>query len=140
MAGYKLKTNELGQRIKKDGTLAKPPGRVPDPSKKKVKKFNRTGPRPQVWLTGPDEYTHSLYTPWQRAYSQAAFRGEDWDITFEQFLKLWEGNWHKRGRGHDDLCMSRIDHEKAWTKKNVHLITRYDHLVALAKQRKEKKQ
>ena len=140
MAGNKLQRNAQGQRIKKDGTLAKPSGRKPDPNKVVSPGHGkgRNGLRPHVWLIGPDHEKHKLYLPWLRAKAQANFRGEDWDLTFEQFFKIWDGSWEKRGRKNDSLCMTRIDMEGAWTKKNVHLVTRYEHLLALAAQRKAK--
>jgi hypothetical protein len=84
--------------------------------------------RPHVWLSGPDEYRHSMYHPWMLAKAQAKFRGEGFELTFEQFFELWNGRWHERGRGIDDLCITRINPDKAWKKSNVHVITRREHL------------
>lgn len=85
------------------------------------------GPRPWQWITGPDEYKHSMYTPWQRMKAQANFRGEEFTLKFEDFYNLWKDHWPQRGRGIDDLCMSRNDHSGPWSKKNTIIITRKEH-------------
>jgi hypothetical protein len=85
--------------------------------------------RPHVWLSGPDEYRHSMYHPWMLAKAQAKFRGEKYELTFDQFFELWDGKWEYRGRGIDDFCISRIDPSKAWKISNVHIITRREHLT-----------
>jgi hypothetical protein len=115
--------------IRKNGMPAKKPGRKPDPNKppKRPSTFVKDVPRPHVWLCGPDEYKHSMYTPWQRSSAQARYRGEEFEMTFEQFYKLWKDHWPQRGRGIDDLCMSRKDHGGPWSKKNTHIITRKQH-------------
>lgn len=83
--------------------------------------------RPHVWITGTDPKKHAMYHPWQMAKAQANFRLEEWDLDFEEYYKLWEPHWENRGRGTQDMCMTRIDVEKAWSKKNVHVITRMEH-------------
>ena len=83
--------------------------------------------RPHTWLTGPDEYKHQMYSPWQCMSAQARFRGEPWDLSFEDFYDIWQGHWDDRGRSSDDLCMTRADYELAWSKDNIILITRAEH-------------
>lgn len=118
------------QPIKKDGTPAKKPGVKPNPNKpKREPKFFKGVPRPHVWICGPDEYKHQMYTPWMMARAQANFRGEVWDLTFEEFFKLWDGHWEQRGREVTDLCMSRKDWKKPWDKKNCVIITRQEHFI-----------
>ena len=114
---------------KKDGTLKKKPGPKPDPAKaKKPSTFVRDVPRPQVWITGPDEFKHSMYHPWQMSKAQAKFREEDWELTFEQYYDLWKDYWHQRGRQADDYCMTRDDVSGAWSVDNIRIITRRKHL------------
>jgi hypothetical protein len=39
--------------------------------------------------------------------SQARKRGVDWQLSFEQWFAWWGDDYARRGRGSDDLCMSR---------------------------------
>ena len=92
---------------------------------KRTKGGNARGvERPHVWKCGPDPYKHSMYIPFQRVKAQAKYRQEEFELDFEDFYQLWNGYWEQRGRGGDDLVMTRIDWEKAWTKDNITLITR----------------
>jgi hypothetical protein len=86
------------------------------------------GPRPHTWLVGPDPQRHYLHQPWHKARSQAHYRGEIWDLTFEQWEKIWDGRFHLRGRGVDDLCMTMKDPELGWTETNAVIITRREQL------------
>lgn len=88
-----------------------------------------TGPRPHIWLSGPDPERHEQYTQWLRQRAQASFRQEPWALTFEEFVDIWSGSWHLRGRYSEDLCMTREDPDGAWTAQNVRLITRHDHAL-----------
>lgn len=74
-----------------------------------------------------------------RMRAQAKFRGEGWDLTWEQYQTIWEGKWHLKGRGTDDLCLTRLDWEGAWTLDNVSLTFRIDHLRKQSKVRPSRK-
>lgn len=87
----------------------------------------RPGPRPFMWKTGPDPRTHEQYTAWLKARAQAQFRGEAWDLTFEQYQELWGDLWEERGRTRDSLCLSRADYEKGWSLANCQVVTRREH-------------
>lgn len=130
-------------KIRKDGTPAKKPGRKPNPNKyvSPGQGKGRRGPRPHTWLIGADagEYKHDMYLPWLRAKAQAKFRGEGWTLTFEEYFDLWNGNWEHRGRGAEDLCMSRKDPDDAWSKDNSFIISRIEHLASQNKARRGKK-
>lgn len=95
--------------------------------KKTVTTMGKCGPQPHLWLVGPDTQRHDQFIAWQRAYSQAQFRGEPWFMTFEDFCTAWEGHWQDRGRGSDQLCLTRQDLEGPWSLDNVYLITRAEH-------------
>lgn len=88
----------------------------------------RSGPRPHVWVCGPDEYKHSMYMPFLRSKAQANYRGEPWELSFDQFYELWKDEWPNRGRKPDDICMTRNDPDSAWDTSNTILITRSEHL------------
>jgi len=82
------------------------------------------GQQPHIWLSGPDPIAHEQHIAWHRARAQAHFRNEQWDITYKQYQKIWGDQWHRRGRGVDDLLMMRKNHLKPWTTRNVTLATR----------------
>jgi hypothetical protein len=117
------------QKIRNNGQPAKPAGKKPNPNPKPKKKgvFVAGVLRPQVWLCGPDEYKHSMYHPWQMARAQANYRGEDWDLSFEEYYELWKDEWPNRGRRPQDMCMTRQDAEGAWDSTNAYIITREEH-------------
>jgi hypothetical protein len=84
--------------------------------------------RPHVWKIGPDANRHKMYIPFLKARAQANYRNEGWDLTFEKWFELWDGQWERRGRGIDDLCITRIDPEKPWSDTNAQVVARIDHL------------
>ena len=85
------------------------------------------GPRPAVWLSGPDDQRHRQWIAFGRARCQARFRGEDWSLTFQDWEELWQGCWHLRGRHSQDLCLCRQDYSQGWHRSNVDLITHLEH-------------
>ena len=78
----------------------------------------------------PDKFDRTRNRCWHRMRAQALFRSEPWDIDFPTFCEFWpnEATWARRGRGSDDLCMTRIDPRASWSAANCVLITRSDHL------------
>ena len=84
--------------------------------------------RPGVWLCGPDEYKHSMYQPWLLSRAHANFRGETFLLSFEEYYSMWHDHWPQRGRGADDLCMTREDPEGPWSVTNTIICARKDHL------------
>jgi len=91
-----------------------------------MKKDGRSnGPcRPDQWISGPDPDVHEKYRAWVQQRNQAQWRGETWTITFDEFQQIWSGRWHLRGRGTDDLAMTRTDWTGPWTAATVALRTR----------------
>lgn len=124
------------------------PGPKPNPESKRQKHFARReeyriklglehvtqlpkgkrGLRPQIWITGPDPRTHKQYHCWQLQKVQATYRSEEYDLTFEEYKELWDPHWEQRGRTRGTVCMTRIDWEGAWTKTNVEIVPREEHL------------
>lgn len=94
-----------------------------------TKKREPYGPRPHTWISGPDEYKHMMYTPWMRARAQANFRNEPWHLSFEEYYTIWAPHWANRGRHVTNVCMTRTDYEGAWTRDNIEIITRREHLI-----------
>lgn len=85
------------------------------------------GPRPRVWKSGPDPIRHEQYIAWARARAQANYRNERWELTFEDWVELWAGRWHQRGRIKDTVCLSRRSYDQAWSRENCEIITRREH-------------
>lgn len=98
-------------------------------------RVSRPGPRPHTWLVGPDPQRHEQYTAWHLNRAQARFRNEPWALTFEQYEQLWQGLWHRRGRGTNDLLMMRFDWHGAWDEHNAIIADRgyYTWQLALIK-------
>ena len=85
------------------------------------------GTRPFTWKVGPDVRTHDQYVAWLRARCQARFRGEGWELEFEDYQRLWGDDWERRGRTRDTLCLSRDDYDQPWSVDNCTLRTRREH-------------
>ena len=85
----------------------------------------------------PDAFDRARNKQWHRQKAQANFRNEPWELTFEDFKKIWtETTWPRRGRAPDCLCMTRYpDLEGAWSIDNVVLIDRTNHVTAKNKRK-----
>lgn len=114
--------SKLQQRLREDGGLCErhPCGR------KLGKQF------PEQWIVGPDPWLHDQYYAWHKHRSQARFRGEDYEFTWEDWQYFWfkDDLWQQRGRERHSLILTRIDEEKAWSRDNCQIITRLEHLRA----------
>lgn len=95
-----------------------------------MKRGSRPGIRPHTWISGPDQHRHQLYVDCQRSRAQAKFRNEVWEITEQEYIDLWtrDGAYLSKGRGSDDLTMTRLDKDKPWSIDNVVILTRAEHL------------
>ena len=51
--------------------------------------------------------------------ANAAKRGIEWKFTFEEWLAFWGDDLHKRGRGHDRLCMMRFSDSGPYSPENT---------------------
>lgn len=81
--------------------------------------------------TNPIE--NHLRISYNRSKAQAQYLGQEWDLEWEDYLWIWLENeaWRYKGRGSESLCLGRIDSAKPWTKKNVQLSGRREHLQRL---------
>ena len=84
----------------------------------------RSGPRPLQWSTGPDPQRHACFIAWGRSRAQAHFRGEPWQLLFEEWEAAWGDQWLRRGRHRDNLLLVRPDPELPWSSDNVELVDR----------------
>lgn len=76
---------------------------------------------------------------WSRMKAQAKFRNEPWDLSWDDYLAIWEGRWHLRGVIKDSLCLTRRDWSKGWTRDNVEITTRNEHWSRQGRERPSKK-
>jgi hypothetical protein len=88
---------------------------------------------PEMWKSGRCPIRHQLYTQCQRARAQARFRNQQWEITEEQYIQLWQQNdrYKQRGRGRHSLCMTRRDKRLPWRVDNVEFMTRQAHFSSI---------
>jgi hypothetical protein len=85
--------------------------------------------KPEEWCTGPDPVRHEKYYAWKKHQSQAAYRGEEYYLTWEDWEALWPDEvWAQRGKSADSVCLARIDFTDAWRLDNVEIIPRIQQL------------
>lgn len=98
----------------------------------------RSGPRPHVWKV-QGEIPHKQYLAWLQMKAQASYRKEIFELTFEEFQRLWATKWDMKGRGVDDYCLTRKDPLGPWHIDNAHCIPRRQHLVNSGRYKQEKR-
>jgi hypothetical protein len=76
----------------------------------------------------PTPLDRAKHRAWLVLCCQARFRGEECTITEQEFFELWAPHWSQRGRGSNDITMTRRDSDLPWTSDNVEFITRKEHL------------
>lgn len=87
----------------------------------------RKGPAPWTWKTGPDPVRHEQYVAWHRARAQCRFRGEPWNLTFDEWVEFWGADWSRRGRGPGQVRMTRRDWNQPWQKDNMVKMEQIEH-------------
>ena len=98
-----------------------------------------TGPRPHTWIAGTDPVRHDQYNAWLKARSQAWFRKEIWEITFEQWVKLWGVLWPMRGRHRHCVMLMKQRWQEPWSMTNAHLVNRDQFHQAQARIKQQRK-
>jgi len=88
------------------------------------KHFN---PKPERWISGPDPERHKRYLQWLQQKNQAQFRGEEWNLDFDDWLQVWGDEIVNRGRKKGQLSMMRRDYNLPWTADNVLIVGRKEH-------------
>jgi hypothetical protein len=83
---------------------------------------------PHTWVSGPDPVRHEQHRVWTQQRNQALWRKEEWNLDFETWIIMWGELWYNRGRGREDYCMTRLDHDLPWDKDNAVVVTRKQHL------------
>jgi len=76
--------------------------------------------RPTRWKSGPDPVDHAKYNAWLKHRSQAWYRKESYELTFDDWKTLWANptHWHNRGRNIDSYILNRLDVNKSWSLAN----------------------
>lgn len=85
----------------------------------------------------PDPSDHEKFLVWHKARQQAMYRGEQWQLTPEEFIAVWGQQWQFRGRGRTDLCMTRRDNRYPWNLDNCEIITRLTQFRRVGLQRRQ---
>lgn len=69
-------------------------------------------------------YAVSPRGKWTAHKSQAKSRGIGFDLTFDQWWKIWQdsGKWEQRGKAVGQFCMSRNHDTGAYTLGNVEIV------------------
>jgi hypothetical protein len=76
-----------------------------------------------------DPFERERYYAFTKHRAQANFRGEPYELTHEDWCELWPyDKFVCRGRGGQDLCLSRQCHAQSWNINNVKVCTRREHL------------
>jgi hypothetical protein len=95
----------------------------------------------------PRQYEHSPHLHRLRrafivARCQANYRNEGWELTWDDWQYLWltKDRYLRKGRGADDLGLSRLDYSSSWCMDNVQIETRKDHLSRIVSQKSLKRQ
>lgn len=86
-----------------------------------------TRPKGPPWISGPDPQHHKMYVAFGYQRVTARLRGDQWNLTWEQWRDIWLPHWHQRGKTAHDLCLCRRDIEGAWEVNNIELLTRKEH-------------
>lgn len=94
---------------------------------------HRSGPRPELWKHGRDPQVRAQNLAFLRMRAQARFRGEAFELTFEDFQQLWQGHWHQRGRDRESTQLIRRDVRQPWNLANCELTNRGEFLDRLLK-------
>ncbi len=86
-------------------------------------------PKKTKTRTYQDPLKHKQFTAWMRMKSQAIFRKEGWDLSFDEFLTLWTPYWSRRGRASTAYCLTRTDITLPWSITNTTAMIRRDQLI-----------
>mgnify|MGYP003645668990 CR=1 FL=1 len=64
------------------------------------------------------------------ARCQAKMRGQVWNLTWDDFYRLWseDDRWMNRGRAKENYCMCRTDMDGDWEISNIEMTTRSEML------------
>lgn len=79
-----------------------------------------------------------IYYAYLRLKSQANYRKEPFYMTPEEFISLWDGKIHLKGRGKGQLRMTRRDRALPWMPDNIIIGTQAEIDIFYNSRRKNK--
>jgi hypothetical protein len=80
-------------------------------------------PDPALWADDDVVMQRDIYYAWLKHRSQARYRGEEYELTAEQWTALWPKDvWLNRGRAPECDMLVRLDPSAAWTLNNVKIV------------------
>lgn len=104
------------------------------PGETRGRKVNNQG-----WKTPTDPVERDRYYAWLKHRSQAWYRGEEYEITYDQWIQIWPIDlFLRRGRTSDAICLSRIDWDQPWSYTNCEVVSRLENLRRQGYQRHKK--
>lgn len=96
----------------------------------------RTSRRWPTSLYQDDPLKQDKYYAYLKHRNQAVYRGETYLLLFEDWCEFWpDAEWIKRGRGGEDLCLTRYDFSSEWSVVNCVVCTRRKHFDIKREQR-----
>lgn len=85
---------------------------------------------PDIWITGPDLMRREKYYAFLKHRCQCRYRGEDYQLTFEDWENFWPDDVYlRRGRSIDSLLLTRYDISEGWSVENCLIQDRKTHLA-----------
>lgn len=86
--------------------------------------------RPVIYHWFDNELDRQRHLWFVRSRAQAEFRGESWQLTYEDFCCYWPDRetMDRRGRQSSSLCLTRYDDQGPWSRDNVCMVTRNLHM------------
>ena len=91
-----------------------------------IRRGKGLGPRPQLWITGPDPVVKALRRRWLLAKNQAKFWSQEWHLDWDTYRDLLLDHAEQLGRSGDSLNLVRRDTEQGWTPGNVEVRERQE--------------
>jgi hypothetical protein len=102
---------------------------------------NRGRPiRPETWKSGPTPEQRDKYYAWLKHRAQARYRGEQYDLTWEQWDNLWTSDlFANRGKRADNWVIMRNKLSDSWNINNCEIVLRSDQLKRNGEYRQREK-
>lgn len=87
---------------------------------------------PSRWLSGPTEYERELFYAWHKHRAQANYRKEHYNLSYSDWRIIWSNpqDFLNRGRGPENVVLTRRDTNLPWQLDNCEIQLRYDHLLS----------
>ena len=90
------------------------------------RRYDRTAPRPNRWVMGPDPELRRLRYKFLRARVQARYWLQPWTLTWEEYLDIMQPHKGEHGRDYTAMNLARVDRSQGWHRDNVIVMSRRD--------------